>query len=495
MYIIPKPSYISIGEKCLNLDGKAIDDFITELIDKDEENPERYTIKITEKNISVTAGGKVGLYRARTTINQLLFSYRNCLPAVLIKDEPRFSHRGFMVDSARHMQSIDELKSIIDIAALLKLNIFHWHLADDQGFRIELLKHPQITKKGSVRQSSEFNKNDISYEPYGGYYTKEQLKEIVNYCKERYIEVVPELDLPGHTTAILHARPDLSCTGKDIELKVRGGIFPDILCAGNPDTYLVIKDILDEICEIFPGELIHLGGDEAPKTRWENCSLCRDMLNKLQLDNTEQLQGHFVNTFSQYLKTKGKSVIVWNESIRGDNLLTDAAVQYWMDKTDFSVKWANSGNRLILSPFTPYYMDYPYGMHSLKAVYRYEPLHLKGLNEKGRESIIGVEAPVWTEHITNFSRLTYMCFPRLFALSETAWTSREKKSYKDFEKRAEFFCGILLERGINCAPKKDWNPVSLKRLSETAGFFKDMLSTELVKDFLNRNKEDKNEKA
>lgn len=493
MYLIPKPSYISIGEKCLYLDEKSIDDFITELIERDEKNPEKYTIKITENSISVTAGSKAGLYRARTTLNQLLLSHKNCLPTVEIKDAPRFSHRGFMVDSARHMQSIDELKSIIDIAALLKLNVFHWHLSDDQGFRIELKKHPQITEKASVRQSSQFNKNSISNEPYGGYYTKEQLKEIVDYCKERYIEVVPELDLPGHTTAILHARPDLSCTGKDIELKVRGGVFPDILCAGNPDTYLVIKDILDEICEIFPGEFIHLGGDEAPKTRWENCSLCRDMLNKLQLNNMEQLQGHFVNTFSQYLKTKGKSVIVWNESIRGDNLLTDAAVQYWMDKTDFSVKWANSGNKLILSPFAPYYMDYPYGMHSLKAVYRYEPLHFKGLSEKGKESIIGVEAPVWTEHITNFSRLTYMCFPRLFALSETAWTSREKKNYKDFEKRAEFFCGILFERGISCAPKKDWNPVSLKRLSETAGFFRAMLSADLVKDFLNRNKEDKNE--
>lgn len=488
MYLIPKPNYISLGEKRLNLDGKNIDDFITELIDKDEKNPESYTIKITEKSILITAGEKVGLFRARTTLKQLLFSHRDCLPIAEIKDAPRFPHRGFMVDSARHMQSVDELKAIIDVASLLKLNVFHWHLSDDQGFRIELEKYPHITERGSVRKSSQFNKKDISHEPYGGYYTKEELKEIVNYCKKRYIEVVPELDLPGHTTAILHAMPNLSCKGEDIELKVRGGVFPDILCAGNPDTYDVIKDILDEICEIFPGRFIHLGGDEAPKIRWENCPLCRSMLKKLQLKDMEELQGYFVNTFSEYLKLKGKSVIVWNESIRGSNLFTDSIVQYWMDKTNFSAKWANAGNKLILSPFTPYYMDYPYGMHSLKAMYRYEPLHLKGLTEKGRENIIGVESPVWTEHITNFSRLTYMCFPRLFALSETAWTAPLNKDYKNFEKRAEFLCGILFERGIKCAPKKDWNPLSIKRLSETAGFFKAMLSAGLVKDFLNRNK-------
>ncbi|MGI6745619.1 MAG: Beta-hexosaminidase [Firmicutes bacterium ADurb.Bin300] len=494
MYLIPKPDFVSEYEGSLNLANQKLDELTDVLIDKSDKNPEGYTLRITDNGILITAGSEQGAFRAKTTLRQLAFSYRNCLPYLEITDSPRFSFRGFMIDSARHMQTIDELKTMIEAASLFKFNVFHWHLSDDQGFRIELEKHPDITKKASIRKSSEFNKKNFSSKPYGGYYTKKEIKEIIDYCHERYIKVIPELDIPGHTTAILHARTDLSCRGANIELKTRGGIFPDILCAGNPDTYNVIKDILDEICEIFPDEYIHLGGDEAPKVRWDNCPKCKAAAESLKLENMEQLQGHFVNTFSEYLQSRGKSVIVWNESINGGNLNRAALVQLWMDKENKAVRWANSGNSIILSPFRPYYMDYPYGMYPLKQVYSYEPLHLKGLDKTGQENVKGVESPVWTEHISDFDTMTYMCFPRFMAVAETAWTSPEKKGYPDFEKRAEFFCRILNETGLITAPKKDWNPLSAKRISETARFFFNAVSLDMIRGFISPDKESKDEK-
>ncbi len=495
MYLIPMPDFISEHEGSLNLENSELNELTSVLINEKIENPEQYTLKITNRGVSITASSEIGVFRAKTTLRQLGFSYRNCLPCLEITDFPRFAFRGFMIDSARHMQTLDELKLMIDAASLFKFNVFHWHLSDDQGFRIELERHPDITKKASIRKSSEFNKKNISHEPYGGYYTKNQIKEIVDYCHERYIKVIPELDIPGHTTAILHARPDLSCRQKDIELKTRGGVFPDILCAGNLDTYTVTKDILDEICEIFPDEYIHLGGDEAPKLRWESCPKCKAALESLKLQNMEQLQGHFVNTFSEYLKLRGKSVIVWNESINGDNLDRSTLVQLWMDKENKAVQWANLGNSMILSPFRPYYMDYPYGMYPLKQVYSYEPLQLKELDETGQQNIKGVESPVWTEHIPNFNRMTYMCFPRFMAVAETSWTSAKKKNYPNFEKRADFFCRILNESGIETAPKKDWNPTYAKRISETTQFFFNAVSLDMIRTFISPDKENRHEKA
>lgn len=493
MFLLPKPVFVSETGKTLSLEGKDTDGLITVCTDGGG-SPERYTLKITEDGICITAGSEAGVLRAKTTLRQLSFSHKNCLPILEITDFPRFPRRGFMIDSARHMQSVDELKLLIDAASLFKFNVFHWHLSDDQGFRIELERHADITEKASVRKRSEFNKKDMRSKPYGGYYTKKQLKEIVGYCHERCIEVVPELDIPGHTTALLHARPDLCCTRGEIDLKTCGGIFPDILCAGNPDTYAVIKDILDELCEVFTDEYIHLGGDEAPKVRWESCPKCRAAAQSLNLSGMEQLQGHFVNTLAEYLKSKGKKTVVWNESVNGGNLLPDTLVQLWMDRGGKAVNWANSGNQIILSPFRPYYLDYPYGMYSLKQVYSYEPLQLKGLSEAGKESVKGIEAPVWTEHISDFERMTYMCFPRLMAVAESAWTPPKNKSYPDFEKRAEFFCGILGEKGVRPALKSDWNPLSLKRISQTAGFFNNALTPAMIRGFLKAGKENGDEK-
>ncbi len=490
MYILPKPAFIDYGGGTLPLKGKSPEELIsTVFIDKNADNPESYRLKITERSIAISAGSEIGVFRAKTTLRQLALSHLDCLPTVEIIDAPRFSYRGFMIDSARHMQSVDELKKMIDSASLFKFNRFHWHLADDQGFRIQLEKHPEITEKGCVRNASTFNKNDIRNEPYGGFYIKAELLEIVRYCHERYIEVIPELDVPGHVTALLHARPDLSCTGKELQVKTCGGVFRDILCAGNDDTYAVIRDILDELCDIFTDPMIHLGGDEAPKSRWNSCPKCQEKIRSLGLQNAEELQGYFVNYFSDYLKTKNKRTVVWNESLNGGNLCPDTTAQYWMDKTGVSAKWANDGNALILSPFKPYYADYPYGMYSLKAVYAYEPTGLKNLSETGKRRIIGIESPIWTEYVTNLEKMAYLCFPRYMAVAETGWSSPQLKNYRDFERRAEFFCGVLAGKGLKAAPKTDWNPSPLERVSKTVQFFSGVVSVENIRNLLNPDRE------
>lgn len=446
---------------------------------------EGYRLTIDGNGVLIEGGSEKGVYYGELTLKQLMFNYRGLLPYIYISDEPEFSYRGFMIDSSRHFFTVDEIKKMIDACALLKFNKFHFHLTDDQGFRFEMKEYPLLTEIGSKRRASEFSREENDDKEYAYFYTKDELKEIVQYCHKRYIEVIPEFDIPGHTTSLIAAYPEISCKGESIETKTKGGIFEDILCVGNPETEKVIHAVIDEMCEIFDSKYFHIGGDEAPKVRWAECPKCRAKKDELGFKNFQELQGWLMNEVSAYLKTKGKTAICWNDALKGGNISSDnTVVSLWYERNNNSVNWANAGNKLIVECNTPLYADYPYAVNSLEKIYKFKPGKLKGLTEVGANSVVGIESPIWTEHVRDFKKLTSMCFPRWFAVAEIAWTGGENKEYKSFLETTQFFCDILREMKIPTAPKSEWLGTPKGKLSQLLNYGKRMITPESVSEFL-----------
>ncbi len=485
MFLCPKPKKLELrggyyhfpaGEK------PEINKAITPLLGQKES----YGIEISEQGIFIEAADERGLFNAEVTLDQLLKNYRGCLPHLYIYDEPEYYYRGFMIDSCRHFFSVDEIKKMIGGAAYFKFNKFHFHLSDDQGFRMEIESYPLLTSVGSVRYGSHFGKTHDDENEYGGYYTKTELREIVDFCNELHIDVIPEFDIPGHTSAVIAAYPELSCTGEKINPQTTSGVFSDVLCVGNDDTFKMIYSVLDEICEIFPGEYVHIGGDEIFKSHWNNCPKCQAKRESLGFKTMEELQGYVTNEVSIYLKKKGKKAICWNEAIRGGNVENDnVTVAWWLDKTDAALDWANKGYPTIIESFFPYYVDYPHGMHSLKDAYLYNPQKIRGLSDLGRASIIGVESPIWTEYVPTFEKMTRLCFPRWLAVAATGWSGSKDRDFAKFLKTCKFFCEILNEKGIVSAPEEEWNILPHNRLSQTMDFVKNNISKEAVMQFFN----------
>jgi len=437
---------------------------------------EGYKLQILPDEIKLLASDEKGFFYGRMTLKQLEIQYGDKLPCVEIEDEPEYVYRGIMLDCARHMISVGEIKKMIDAAALIKMNKFHWHISDDQGFRVELESFPQLTKLGSVRSGDNFGSMCRSDEPYSGYYTKKEIADIIAYCKERFIEVIPEIDMPGHTSAILHVFPELSCRQEPVEVKTRQGIYKDNLCIGNGRTYDFVTKLLDELCEMFPGEYFHIGGDEAPDDYRKDCPKCQKAIKDMGLSNTAELQCVFSNNIKEYLKTKGKKAIVWNDILKGKKIDSDTVIQRWMDPKNNAHKAANDGNKIIISDFKPYYFDYPYGMYPLKNVYNFNPAGGKLLDENGRKNIIGTETPVWTEFIDSPERLEYLTLPRWFAVAESAWSDKDDKDYRQFKAAATKLSDYLKKQGYNCAPEKDTDMPVVKRLWDVIKFFKAFLS-------------------
>lgn len=340
-----------------------------------------------------------------------------------------FEYRGFMLDSVRHMQSIEEIKKLIDAIALLGFNKFHWHLTDDQGWRFESNRFPELNTVAASRPYSDFGKSRVN-KPYGRVYTRDELKEIVTYCTEKGIDVIPEFDIPGHTSALLSAIPSLSCTGKIVKIKTHQGIFKDVLCIAKEETFEIITAILDEFLEVFPGEYIHIGGDETPAAHWKNCPECQKYMKEHGITDYAEYQTCFTNRIIDYLEKKGRHAIVWNEATKGGNLDKRATVQYWKEAPESTVKFLNEGGKAFLSPFSYFYLDYDYSITPLNRVYSMKP-ELPGLTEKGKKNIIGIETPVWTEYIDNINRLEELVFPRIIAVSKIA-LGKADKPYKDF---------------------------------------------------------------
>jgi len=439
-----------------------------------DENEEDYSIDITSEQVKLTGLSLNGLFYAFQSLRQIIEVKDNELfiPAQKIFDCPRFSYRGFMFDVGRHYHSIETIKKIIDVLALLKMNVFHWHLTEDQGWRIEIKKYPKLTKIGSKRKDTKIGGHKSKKyrgEPHEGYYTQEEIRDIVKYAEERFIEVIPEIELPGHCTAAIASYPELSCTGEQIEVKMTSGIFPDIYCAGKESTFEFLQDVFDEIIELFPSKIIHIGGDEAPKKRWKACHDCQMRIDEEELKNEHELQVYFTNRISEYLKSKGKQIMGWNQ-ILGKTLEPTAIVQWWLGKPKNKIKYLQKGYQFVMSNMAKTYLDYSYYLFPLRQFYNFEPIP-KNLPDKYHKNILGVETPIWTEWVPNLERLGWQIFPRLLALAEVAWTEKSRKNLADFKRRMPNLMQFLDDLQLPYASLDEVDPGKLERSIKTHKWF------------------------
>ena len=414
---------------------------------------EEYILTITSDSVNIESASEKGVFYARQTLKQIAMQSER-LPICKIHDKPRFEYRGFMIDSARHMQEIDEIKKIIDVMSMLKFNIFHWHLTEDQGWRFESEKYPELNTKAAVRKYSDFG-TTINNKPYGRVYTKEEMKDIVSFCKDRYIDIIPEFDMPGHVSSLLHIFPELSCHGNAVEVKTHQGIYNDILCPAKDKTYEVVENILDEFCEIFPYKYFHIGGDEAPPKQWEECPECNRLKAEKGLAKWTEYQNYFMNIIIDYLSKKGKDTIVWNDAAKGSNLDKRAILQFWKEGyTKPSVEFANGGGRMILSPFKNYYMDYDYKITPFRKTLAFKP-RLSGLTDEGYNNVIGVETPIWTEYIWENEKLERFLFPRVIAVAQTAWSEKEF-GFDSFVDEIEYITKLISDKGVVFEDTSEW---------------------------------------
>lgn len=441
--------------------------------------PEAYTLDIEHKRVDIRAAGAPGFFYAIQSFKQLLPAQvygdtiadgvkwkANC---VYIDDAPRFGYRGMHLDIARHMFSVEEVKEYIDLLAMHKLNRFHWHLTDDQGWRIEIKKYPKLTETGAWRNETvvghpDANKYDGT--PYGGFYTQDEIREVVKYAAERQITVVPEIDMPGHMVAAVASYPQLGCTGKQCEVRTTWGISEDILCAGKEETFEFVENVLTEIMELFPSEYIHIGGDECPKMRWEECPKCQARIKAEgikgdSLHSAETyLQSYFNNRVEKFLKEHGRKLVGWDEILEGD-LSKSATVMSWRGEAG-GIAAAKKGHDVIMTPQTYLYFDYYQsldrenepiaigGYIPVDLVYGYNPVSDSLTPEEG-ERIIGVQANLWTEYISDFDQVIYMVLPRMDALSEIAWTEIGNKDWDSFLDRVDKNIQVYNMKGLNYA--------------------------------------------
>lgn len=421
------------------------------LNNKNIKGEEAYTININNKNIKISGLTSTGVFYGVQTLRKSLpicnaTNNPIVLPATEIKDAPRFKYRGMMLDCSRHFFSIDFIKKFIDLIALHNMNTFHWHLNDDQGWRIEIKKYPKLVEIGSVRTGTVMGRNsdvDDSIK-YGGYYTQEQCREIVEYARQRHITVIPEIDMPGHMKAVLASYPNLGCTGGPYKVGHNWGVYYDVLCIGNEDTFKFVEGVLDEVIDIFPSKYIHIGGDETPTKRWNECSKCKKIMQKEGLA-INKLQAYFTNRIEKYLNSKGRSIIGWDEILDGD-INKSATIMSWRG-IEPGEKGAKMGHDVIMSPTSYCYFDYAQTkeqysepltqVHALdvEQVYSLDPAP-KTMSEESKKHILGVQANLWTEYISNPNLATYMLLPRMAALSEVQWTSPAQKDFKQFKIRA-----------------------------------------------------------
>ena len=434
---------------------------------------EGYRVSVTPESITVSASAPIGAYYALQSLCQLSgydLGERE-IPCCEIDDAPRFSWRGLQLDESRHFFGMDTVKRLLDTMFAQKLNVFHWHLTDDQGWRIEIKKYPLLTEIGSQREytyTGGWNSFKMERAPYGGYYTQEQIKEIVAYAWERGIMVVPEIDFPAHCASAMAAYPYLSCFENVKEVPgYFGGIVPQwkyfdwrwnkTVCCGKESTFRFIFDVLDEVCELFDAPYLHMGGDEAPQGEWKHCQKCQALMRQHHLKNESELQGWFENEVCRYLKTKGRKLIAWNDVLKADNLHTedkDLVIQYWTPKRDKRAEdYINSGGTAIMSNHQAFYFDMPYAMYPLTNTYHYRPEDF-GINSRNIDNILGVEGELWSEWIPDSDKLEMLAFPRVQALSEVAWSPKEKRDFDDFKRRWNAYKPVLEQKGIHYAVDK-----------------------------------------
>lgn len=413
---------------------------------------EGYELLINRHNILIKAKTANGYFYAVQTLRQLMpkgfdkadvkFSKLR-VPAVSIVDKPRFKWRGMNFDCCRHFMSKEFVKRYIDLLAYHKMNIFHWHLTEDQGWRIEIKKYPKLTSVGAWR-------TEADGKVYGGFYSQEDVKEVVAYAAERFVNVVPEIEMPGHSVAALAAYPQLSCTGDSIKVETNWGVFKDIYCVGNDSTFVFMQNVLDEVVGLFPFRYIHIGGDEAPKYRWENCPKCQSRLKKEKLAHVEELQRYFISRIARYLEPKNRSIIGWDEILEG-GIPDLATVQSWRGFEGAKAA-ALAGVNAIVSPTSHCYFDYPVENTDLQKVYSFEPIP-SGLTPEQQKHIIGGECNMWTEYAPQ-EIIDSKMFPRILAMAEVLWSPSQNRDYKEFNRRIQKHYVKLDELGVMYGPEQ-----------------------------------------
>lgn len=415
---------------------------------KAPENKEHYTFTSTSKGVDITGDSYDGTFRGTQTLIQLLPPAKATslsIPQVSIDDQPRLGYRGLMLDVGRHFFGVDYVKRFIDYIALHKMNTFHWHLTEDQGWRIEITKYPKLTEVGAYRDGT-----IIGHHPgtgndnirYGGFYTQEEIKDVLEYAKKRHITVVPEIEMPGHAGAALASYSYLGCTGGPYEVSQTWGVHKDVYCAGNDSVFTFLEGVLDEVMELFPSEYIHIGGDECPKDAWKVCPKCQKRIKELGLKDEHELQSYFIQRIEKYVNSKGKKIIGWDEILEG-GLAPNATVMSWRGEKG-GIEAAKQDHDVIMTPTTYVYFDYAQqknedslvigGYLPIEKVYGYEPVP-QVLNDAQKKRILGGQANVWTEYMSNPRKVEYMIFPRVAALSEVLWSPAKSRNWDDFKKR------------------------------------------------------------
>ena len=435
------------------------------------EQEEGYELKVTPQLVTIQGKTPNGVFHGIQTLRKAIPVTTNSLgsatlPGVEIKDYPRFGYRGMHLDICRHFFPVEFVKKYIDLLALHNMNTFHWHLTDDQGWRIEIKKYPKLTEIGSIRSGTVIGHNSDKFDgqPHSGFYSQDEIKDVIAYAKERYITIIPEIDLPGHMVAALTSYPELGCTGGPYEVEKSWGVFDDVICIGNEKSMQFLEDVLSEVIELFPSEYIHIGGDEAPRTRWEKCPKCQARIQSEGLKADERhtaedrLQSYCMARIEKYLNNKGHRIIGWDEILEGD-VAPNATVMSWRG-TQGGIEAAKLGHDVIMTPNTYLYFDYYQtadtegepdaigGCLPIEHVYSLEPVPTE-LNEIEKKHIIGVQANLWTEYIATTQQVEYMVLPRMAALAEIQWTMPEKKDFNNFAQRLPRLMEIYQGMGYN----------------------------------------------
>ena len=444
--------------------------------------PGAYNLEVSNKTIYIAGDNEEGVFYGIQSLIQLLpiqVSTKLIIPALRIEDRPRFAWRGLHLDVGRHFFPVNYIKKYIDFIALHKMNYFHWHLTEDQGWRIEIKKYPLLTQMGACRDMTVIGHNTPAYDSvkYCGFYTQQEIKEVVQYAANRYITIIPEIELPGHSSGALTAYPYLGCTGGPYRVQERWGVFKDIFCAGNDSVFLFLQDVLDEVMELFPSKFIHIGGDESPKDRWKSCPKCQQRIKDNNLKDEHELQSYFIQRIEKYINSKGRQIIGWDEILEG-GLAPNATVMSWRGEKG-GIDAAKQHHQVVMTPGNYVYFDHAQkknedsltiggGIVTLETVYNYEPVP-KELSPEEQPYILGAQANLWTEYISNVPKLEYMLFPRLSALSEVLWSPKASRNWDDFSGRLQVqfkrydlwkinYSKAFFDAGVSISPFKPESP-------------------------------------
>lgn len=482
--LIPKPRSVkeNNGILCINKTDSIYSEIPLSLVEvRDNESSlirifkdnsldfEEYRLSVSEKGVEIKASSEAGAYYALQSLRMIgrFDEGKNEVPFVEIADKPCFKWRGINFDESRHFFGKVYVKKVLDDMFRLKLNILHWHLSDDAGWRIEIKKYPLLTEIGSKREYTQIGgwgckKTDGT--PHSGFYTQEDVKEIIEYAKARCISIVPEIDVPAHFAAALAAYPHIAC--RNLKREVQGYFGSTIpvsmgvkdwnrpVCMGKPESIQFIYDIYEEVCDLFPFEYFHIGGDECDVSEWKNCPDCQRVMKENGFKNERELQLMLTNKLCAFLKAKGKHMIGWNEILREDGIDKTAVVQYWEPRRDRKVEsYVNSGGKIIMSNHQSFYFDHPYAMRPLKNTYEFSPYKF-GVNKGNEKNVLGIEGEFWTEWMRSEEKFEFMSHPRIEALAEVAWTHKSDRNYNEFLARYRGYKGVYKYLGINYAVDK-----------------------------------------